>query len=157
MVTFIEARDELHRRLRAVADAFGTLYPDVQKPTVYAGFPVNEPPFYIAVDDAVDTATTDGKATNGHATYEFVVHVLCFARHASRETASNALLSYVDAVFGAVMADQRLKGAVDNSFPSVETAGTSADNSKYHMAAASVAVRCAVFAKCPQAFREVVA
>lgn len=156
MVTFKAAKDELHRRLQAVADSFETLYPDVQKPTVYAGFPVNEPPFYIAVDDAVDTATTDGKSTGGHATLEFVVHVMCFARHSSRETASNTLLSYVDAVFNAVLADQRLKGAVDNSFPSVEAAGTSADNSKYYMSAASVAVRCTVFARCPREFKEAV-
>lgn len=157
MVTFIAARDELHRRLDAVAASFGDLYPGAQAPKVYKGFPVNEPPFYIAVDDAVDTAATDGKATNGHGTLEFVVHVMCFARHAKRETAANTLLSYVDAVFSAVMADQRLKGSVDNSFPSVEAAGTSADNSKYYMAAASVAVRCSVFAKCPREFREVVA
>lgn len=157
MVTFQAAKDELHRRLEAVAASFGDLYPGVQVPNVYKGFPVNEPPFYIAVDDAVDTATTDGKATNGHGTLEFVVHVMCFARHANRETASNTLLTYVDAVFSAVMADQRLKGAVDNSFPSVEAAGTSADNSKYYMSAASVAVRCTVFAKCPREFKEVVA
>ena len=157
MVTFIAARDELFRRLQAVADSFGGLYPGVQAPAVYKGFPVNEPPFYIAVDDAVDTATADGKATNGHGTLEFVVHVMCFARHSSRETASNTLLTYVDAVFGSVMADQRLRGAVDNSFPSVEAAGTSADSSKYCMSAASVAVRCSVFAKCPREFKEVVA
>lgn len=157
MVTFQAAKDELHRRLEAVAASFDALYPGVQVPSVFKGFPVNEPPFYIAVDDAVDTATTEGKATNGHGTLEFVVHVMCFARHSNRETASNTLLSYVDAVFCSVMADQRLKGAVDSSFPSVEAAGTSADNSRYYMAAASVAVRCSVFAKCPREFREVVA
>lgn len=156
MVTFVEARDELNRRLAKVADGWGDLYPGVQAPAVFKGFPASEPPFYIAVDDVVTAASTDGKSTTGHATYEFTLRVLCFARHADRERASNAVMSYVDSVFGAVMADQRLGGAVDNSFPSVDSAGTSPDSSKYWMAAASVEVRCTVFAKCPREFREVV-
>lgn len=156
MVTFIAAKEELRRRMQAVVDKFPSLYPEVQAPTVYDGFPINEPPFYIAVDDAVDAATTDGKSTGGHATIEFTIHVLCFARHSSRAVASSTLLSYVDAVFNAVLADQRLGGAVDNGFPSIEAAGTSADSSKYYMAAASVAVRCAVFSRCPREFKEAI-
>ena len=157
MVTYQAARDELHRRLSAVVEAFGKLYPGVQAPTCFLGFPANEPPFYVAVDEIVDTATTTGKATTGHGTLEFALHVLCFARHSSRETAANTLLAYVDAVFNAVMADQRLKMTVDNSFPEVEQAGVSADSSKYCMAAAMVGVRCTVFAKCPDSFKEVIA
>lgn len=156
MVTFKAARDELYRRMAKVAEGFGELYPGVQAPKVFDGFPTSEPPFYIAVDSIVDTADMGGKAVPGAGQLDFTIHVLCFARHADLATASATLLAYVDAVFNAVMADQRLAMSVDNSFPSVEAAGTSPDSSKYHMAAASVGVQCSVFAKCPQKFREVV-
>ena len=156
MVTFLAARDELYRRMAKVGESFGELYPGVQEPKVYDGFPTSEPPFYIAVDSIVDTAAMGGQATNGAGQLDFTVHVMCFARHADRATAAGALLSYVDAVFNAVMADQRLARTVDISVPSIEAAGTSPDSSKYHMAAASVGVQCTVFSKCPQRFREVV-
>lgn len=156
MVTFKAARDELYRRMTKVAGAFADLYPGVQGPKVYDGFPSSEPPFYIAVDSIVDTASMGGQATNGAGQLDFTVHVLCFARHADQSTASATLLSYVDAVFKAVMADQRLAKSVDVAFPSIEAAGSAPDSSKYHMAAASVGVQCTVFSKCPQRFREVV-
>lgn len=156
MVTFLAARDEIYRRMSKVGEAFADLYPGVQEPKVYDGFPSSEPPFYIAVDSIVDTAAMGGKAVPGAGQLDFTIHVLCFARHADLATASATLLAYVDAVFNAVMADQRLAMSVDNSFPSVEAAGTSPDSSKYHMAAASVGVQCTVFSKCPQEFREVV-
>lgn len=60
MVTFKEARDELYRRMAKVAEGFADLYPGVQAPKVYDGFPTSEPPFYIAVDSIVDTATMGG-------------------------------------------------------------------------------------------------
>ena len=156
MVTFLAARDEIYRRMAKVGEAFADLYPGVQEPKVYDGFPTSEPPFYIAVDSIVDTAAMGGQATNGAGQLDFTVHVLCFARHADQSTASAALLSYVDAVFKAVMADQRLARSVDIAFPSIEAAGTAPDSSKYYMAAASVGVQCTVFSKCPQEFREVV-
>lgn len=156
MVTFLAARDELYRRMSKVAGAFADLYPGVQAPKVYDGFPSSEPPFYIAVDSIVDTASMGGQATNGAGQLDFTVHVLCFARHADQATAAETLLSYVDAVFNAVMADQRLAKSVDIAFPSIEAAGAAPDSSKYHMAAASVGVQCTVFSKCPQRFREVV-
>lgn len=156
MVTFLAARDEIYRRMAKVGEAFADLYPGVQEPKVYDGFPASEPPFYIAVDSIVDTASMGGQATTGAGQLEFTVHVLCFARHADQSTASATLLSYVDAVFKAVMADQRLARSVDIAFPSIESAGTAPDSSKYHMAAASVGVQCTVFSKCPQEFREVV-
>lgn len=156
MVTFKAARDELYRRMCKVAEAWGELYPGIQAPKVEDGFPTSETPFYIAVDSIVDTAEMSGRATVGAGNLEFTVHVMCFARHSSLETASTTLLAYEDAVFKAVMADQRLAGSVDNSFPAIEAAGTSPDSSKYHMAAASVGVSCTVFSKCPQEFREVV-
>lgn len=153
MVTFSEARDALHKRLEAVFAAH--LYA-VQEPKVYLGFPVNEPPFYVAVDEIADVAASSGAASMGHARIDFTLHVWCLARHADLKTASDTLLAYVDAVFKAVLADQRLNGTVDNSFPSIETAGTSADSSKRYTAAASVAVECSVFSQCPKELMEVV-
>lgn len=155
-MTFSAAQAEIFRRVGAVCASFGSLYPGVPEPRAFDGFPVNEPPFYIAVDDVVDTAEVSGGATTGAGRLEFTVHVMCFARHADRKTCSEALLCYVDAVFNAVMADQRLRMSVDTCFPTVEAAGVSADNSKRHMAAASVGVRCTVFSKCPERFLEVV-
>ena len=152
MVTFLAARDEIYRRMAKVGEAFADLYPGVQEPKVYDGFPTSEPPFYIAVDSIVDTAAMGGRATNGAGQLDFTVHVLCFARHANQSAASSAL----DAVFKAVMADQRLARSVDIALPSIEAAGTAPDSSKYYMAAASVGVQCTVFSKCPQEFREVV-
>lgn len=158
MVTFSEARDVLKNRLDAVfaSEAFGGLYPGVQVPKIYQGFPINEPPFYIAVDEIIDAAASSGAASMGHARVDFTLHVWCFARHTSQETAADTLLAYVDAVFKAVLADQRLNGTVDNSFPEIEAAGTSADGSKRYAAAASVAVSCHVFSQCPAELTEVV-
>lgn len=156
MVTFADAAAELYRRVDALCGAFGSLYPGVPAPKAFDGFPVNEPPFYIAVDDVIDTAEASGAATNGAGRLDFTVHVMCFARHSDRRVCSGALLSYVDAVFKAVMADQRLRMSVDTCFPSVEAAGISADNSKRYMAAASVGVRCTVFSKCPRQVMEVI-
>ena len=158
MVTFAQARDTIRDRLEAVfgSEAFAELYPGVQAPKVYQGFPVNEPPFYVAVDEIVDTAETTGSATMGHAQVDFVLHVWCLARHTSQAAAADTLLAYVDATFKAVLADQRLNMAVDNSFPEVEAAGTSADSSKRYIAAASIAVRCQVYSQCPASLMEVV-
>lgn len=157
MVSFMQARDVLKARLDAVFSvAFPQLYPAVQAPKVYQGFPTSEPPFYVAVDEIVDTAQSSGAASMGHARIDFTIHVWCFARHTSQEVAADTLLSYTDAVFKAVLADQRLNGAVDNCFPEIENAGTSADSSKRYVAAASVAVNCHVFSQCPAEIMEVV-
>ena len=158
MVTFAEARDQLHERVDRLfaSSAFMELYPGIQAPKVYKGFPVNEPPFYVAVDEIVDTAATSGAVSMGHAQLDFTVRVWCFARHTSQETAADTLLAYVDAVFKAVLADHTLGTTVDNSFPSIETAGTSADGSKRYLAAAAVAVQCSVFSKCPASIKEAI-
>ncbi|MDD7369719.1 MAG: hypothetical protein SOW20_04560 [Berryella intestinalis] len=138
------------------SETFASLYPDTQRPKVYLGFPTNEPPFYVAIDEVIDTAASSGAASMGHARIDFSVRVWCFARHAKQETASDTLLAYTDAVFKAVLADQRLNGAVDNSFPEIETAGTAADSSKRYTAAASIAVACHVYSQCPAELMEVV-
>ena len=157
MVTFAKARDVLKQRFDAVfsSGAFAALY-GVQAPKVYQGFPVTEPPFYVAVDEVVDTATTTGAVTMGHAQIDFTIHVWCFAQHVNQETAANTLLSYVDAIFKAVLADHRLNFTVDNSFPEIRSAGTSADSSKRYTAAASIDIRCSVFSQCPAELMEVV-
>lgn len=157
MVAFTAARDVLYKRLEAVfaSATFADLY-EVQAPKVYLGYPVNEPPFYCAVDEIVDTASTTGAASMGHARIDFKMHVWLFARHTSLETASNTLNAYVDAVFKSVLADQRLNYTVDNSFPEIEMAGTSADNSKRYIAAAAVGINCHVFSQCPAELLEVV-
>lgn len=155
-VAYQVARDALVSRLEAVFGAFGTLYPGVQEPKVYKGFPVDEPPFYVAVDEIVDTMETSGAASMGHARIDFTIHVWCFARHTKLETAADTLLAYVDAVFKSVLADQRLNGTIDNSFPSIESAGTAADSSKRYVAAAAISVQCHVFSQCPAELMEVV-
>lgn len=157
MVATVAARRELVRRLGRVAEAFGELYPGVRAPEVFDGFPATEPPFYLSVGSVVDSLTTQGGATVGAARVEFVVPVLCFARMADQQGASEALLTYADAVVNAVLADPQLARTVDNALPSVTTAGTAADSSRRYMSAASVDVRCMVFLQCPQRFREVVA
>ena len=140
-----------------VGDAFVALYPGVQQPKVFDGFPPKEPPFYIAVDSIIDTASVGGRATTGAGQLDFTIHVWCFARHSDQATAANTMHAYIESVFGAVMADQLLRLTVDSAMPAVEAAGISADSSKYYMAAASVGIRCSVFSKCPQRFREVIA
>lgn len=158
MVSFVPARDALMGRLEAVfGPAWEELAPGVQQPRTYLGFPPNEPPFYVAVDEIVDLASTGGAATMGHARIDFTLRVWCFARHSSLRVASDTLMAYVGAVFEAVLADQRLGFAVDNSFPRLESAGTSVDGSKYHVAAAAIAVECHVFSQCPADLMEVVA
>lgn len=158
VTTFSKTRDVIKHRLEAVfaEETLHQLYGDIQAPRVYQGFPTNEPPFYVAVDEIVDTASTNGAATMGHAKVDFTVHVWLFVRHVKLETAADTLLAYTDAVFKAVLADQRLNGTVDNSFPRIETAGTAADSSKYYQAAASIAVECSVFSQCPAELMEVV-
>lgn len=158
VIPAIAARDALKKRLEAVfsAEIMAEVYPDAKAPNVYLGFPANEPPYYVAVDEIVDAAQTSGAATMGHAQVGFTLNVWLFARHADLMTASNTLLCYIDAVFGAVLADQRIDFTVENAFPRVLTAGTAADSSKYYVAAASVAVECSIYSQCPQKLQEVV-
>ena len=159
MVTdFKRARNVLRRRLEEVFDpeAFRVLYPGAQPPRVFLGFPANEPPFYAAVDEVVEASATGGAVSMGHAQVEFTLRVWLCAQHTDLEAASDALLAYIDAVFGSVMADPQLCGSADNAFCSVETVGTAADSSRRYIAAASVAVQCAVYSACPASMRSAV-
>ncbi len=152
MVTeFIRARNVLKARLEAVFDPepFSILYPETEKPPkVFLGFPTTEPPFYAAVDEIVDVASTEGASTLGQCKVEFTVHVWLSAQHTDLTKASDALLCYIDALFGAIMADPQLNRTVENSFAQIESAGTAADSSKRYIAAALVGVQCEVWTGC---------
>lgn len=152
MVTdFIRARDVLVQRMRDVftPETFGVLYPETEKvPSVYLGFPTTEPPFYVAVDEIVDAAATSGAATMGRDRVDFTLHVWLSAQHTELARASDALLCYIDAVFGSIMADPQLCNTVENSFPQIESAGTAADSSKRYIAAALVGIECSVWTGC---------
>lgn len=147
------ARDVLRKRLEAVftPEVFGALYPGAKVPKVFLGFPVTEPPFYAAVDEIADAAETQGAVTMGHDEVGFTLRVWLCAQHTSLQTAADTLLAYEDAVFASVMADPQLCNAVDNSSPSIESAGTAADGSKRYIAAAAVAIRCTRYSACPAA------
>lgn len=152
MVTeFIRARNVLEKRLAAVFDneTFDVLYPEAeQAPKVFFGFPASEPPFYVAVDEIVDVATTAGGATMGRDEVRFTLHVWLSAQHTRLKAASDTLLCYIDAVFGSIMADPSLNGTVQNSFPKIEGAGTAADSSKRYIAAAVIGIDCQVWTGC---------
>lgn len=156
MVAAIQARDALHERLEALfaSEAFASLYPGAEVPKVYLGFPTSEPPFYVAVDEIVDTQTTSGAVSMGQVKLEFELGVWLSASHTKLETASNTLLSYMDAVIKAVAADHTLNMSVSNSFANVESAGTAATSSKQYIAAANMSVRCTVDTVCPKEIRE---
>lgn len=161
MVTdYAGARDALLARLEAIFEpaAFAALYPETDKaPRVFLGFPPTEPPFYAAVDEIVEAVATSGAVSMGHAQVDFTLHVWLCAQHTDLKAASDALLCYVDAVVGSVMADPQLCGTVDSAFPSVESSGTAADGSRRYIAAASVAVQCSVYSACPAQLAEAVA
>lgn len=159
MVTdWIAARDALKARLDAVfaPETFDGLYPGAKAPSVFLGFPVSEPPFYAAVDEVVEASQASGAASMGHAQITFTLHVWLCAQHTELKKAADTLLEYIDAVFGAVLADQRLCSTVDNAFPSIDAIGTGADSSRRYTAAASIAIECARASVCPAPLREVV-
>ena len=152
MVTnFIRARNVLERRLDAVfnPETFDVLYPEAeQAPKTFVGFPTSEPPFYAAVDEVIDTASTAGASTIGQDTVTFTINVWLCAQHTRLSVAADTLLCYIDALFASIMADPSLNGTVENSFPRLESSGTAADSSKRHIAAAVVAIECQVWTGC---------
>ena len=152
-----EARDVLHKRLEAVFNKENfAKFSDAQAPKVTLGFPVNEPPFYVAVDEIIDTANTDGAASMGHAEVSFNLNVWVCATHKDLKTAADAVIAYISTIFAAILADQQLNNTVDNAFPSLRDAGTGADNSKRYVAAATVVIACKVGSVCPAEIKEVV-
>lgn len=157
VIPAIEARDVLHKRLEAVfSEENLAKFCDAKAPKVSLGFPVNEPPFYVAVDEITDTASTDGAASMGHAEVSFNLNVWVCASHKELKTAADAVISYVSTIFAAVLADQQLNNTVDNAFPSLRDAGTGADSSKRYVAAATVVIACKVGSVCPAEIKEIV-
>ena len=156
LCSFIESRDVLKERIDTLFGSWDSLFPDVQCPKVYLGIPANEPPFYVAVDEVVDAATTEGGVTMAHDNLSWTLHVWAFSRHSSLEAASNTLLAYCYAIIGAVMADQTLCRTCDNCFAAIDSAGTAVDSSKYYQAAAVVSVQCTIFSVCPKEIRDIV-
>lgn len=157
VVPFIKARDVLYERLKTVfsSDVFVELY-GCEKPSVTRGFPLNEPHFYVAVDEIVDEPQTDGAVSMGHAGLTFNINVYLYAQHSDLIVAANTLMSYIHAVFLSVIADQRLNGTVDNAFPRVTTSGTAADSSKRYIAAAGLSIQCQIFSQCPAQIKELI-
>lgn len=155
---FIQARDVLHERLAAVfgSPAFQELYPDAMVPTVTFGFPVNEPPAFVAVDEIASDIAADGRVTMAHDEYGFALGVYAFAQNVDLKAAADSLMCYVDAVFGAILADHTLQGTVDNAIPRVVSEGTSADSSKRYIAAAQIQIECRRFSVCPAEIKEIV-
>lgn len=154
----IAALDALHARLSwfFASGAFSTLYPDaVQPPKVTQGFPTNEPPFYVAIDEIVTDVRLSGGSACGQAQIEFAVNVWACARHADLRKAANTAMSYADAVIACVLADQTLKGTVDLAVPNIENGGTAADGDRKYVAAEALCVNCKVWAACPEEVMEV--
>lgn len=150
-------RDVLYERLRAVfsSTAFRDLYA-VKEPAVSLGFPASEPPFYVAVDEICDTAQTSGATSTQCAGVSFTVHVWCFAEHRELKVAADTLMAYVDVVIASVVADHTLGMSVDNAMASILAAGTAANGSKRHSAAATVDITCETRSACPKEIKEVI-
>lgn len=153
---FIRSRDALHERLGAVIDEFYSLYPDVHPPKLFKGFPVGEPPFYIAVDEMVPSATSAGAASIGQDSITWTLGVWAFTKHANLITASDALLTYIDMIFSVVAADPTLGRCVDNAFPAIEVIGTSRESGNYYISAAQISIECTAEATCPPEIRQIV-
>lgn len=157
MIPAEAARDVLHERLEALfsRETFAQIS-DVQAPKVFLGFPVDEPQFYVAVDDLPDTATTTGAASMGHAEFTFSLTVYMCAIGPTRAKASGTVLSYMATVFAAVLADQQLNFTVENAFPRVKAAGSAPDSSKSYIAAIDLAIECSVGSVCPAKIKEII-
>jgi hypothetical protein len=151
MVEALRSRDILADRLRRCFESSDVLalYGDAMIPQVYVGFPENEPPAYIAVDEIADNIGTSGGASMGHQQINWSINLFLFAQHASRDKANATLMSYVDVVINTIMADPMLADTVDNSTVSMGAASTSADSSKYYIAAAQLIVNCTRYSACP--------
>lgn len=151
-----EARDVLYSRLTKVFGRFPDLHPDLKQPKVFKGFPVTEPPFYVAVDEIAEPVATTGAVTGGHDDVTFGLHVWLFAKHSDLEVASSCLLAYIETVIASVMADPQLCRTVDNAVSAVDSAGTAAESDNRYIAAASITVECRRFSYCPREIREIV-
>ena len=153
-----EAKEAVGRRMEAVfsPDVLGLLYPGVKVPETSEGFPVNEPPFYVAWDEIADAGSVSGAVTMGHPEVSFDLHVWLFAQHREKRVAANTAIAYADVALAALAADQTLNRTVDTAVPSITNAGTAADSSKRYMASVEIAVSCSVASACPAEIKEAV-
>ena len=153
------ARDALERRLESFfgCDAFPSLFPAaVKAPAVSVGFPVNEPPFYVAVDEIVDDLQPGKGATCGQVAVKFRITVYACARNSDLLKAADTAASYAHAAIMCVLADQTLGGSVDHAVPSIAGGGTAADGDRKYIATEVVSVECDAWAVCPQEVRDAV-
>lgn len=158
MVDVISPRNALYARIKGLfeEEVFSGICPSTKAPKVYLGFPTNEPPVYVAVDEVADSIQTSGSASMGHAEFSFDLHLWLYAQHTKLETSANMLLSYIGTVFAGILADPQLNGTVDNAFPRVDEIGTAAVEGRRYVSACVVSISCKVSSVCPNQIKEVV-
>ncbi len=151
------ARDVLEARLRHVLspEVLGR-FSSAQAPKVVLGFPTDEPPFYVAVDEVPEGIEASGGATVGHLGMSFPLRVWLFASHRRLKTASDALIDYATVAMASVLADQQLDGTVDKAVPSLSGTATGADSSRRYIAAGTLTIQCTVSSVCPAEIKEAV-
>lgn len=158
MIPQVAAIDALYKRVSGffASDAFRAIYPDaVAAPVVTKGFPKNEQPFYVAVDEIVTDVQPGKGASMGQAEMEFAANVWVCARHSDLVKAANTAMSYADAVIACVLADQTMKGTVDHAVPSITGGGTAADGDRKYLATEALTISFKCWAVCPHEVREV--
>lgn len=158
MVDIKAARDNLHARIKAVfsESCFGALFPDDALPEVFLGFPVNEPPFYIAVDEIPEGTASGSAVSMGHGEVTFDLNIWLCATSSKLLIVADSLIDYQTAIIDAIMADQTLGRIVDSAFPRVTNTGTAANSSKRYTGAANIAVSCTKYSNCPNQIKEIV-
>lgn len=156
MVDIKAARNNLYERTKAVFsdECFGSLFPGMTVPDVFLGFPVNEPPFYIAVDEIPEGITADPAASMGHAEVTFELGIWLCTSNRDLLTVADSLIDYECTIIDAICADQTLGRTVDNAFPRVSDTGTAANSSKRYIGAANITVTCSKFSNCPNQIKE---
>lgn len=153
----VAARNAIKSRIEKFfgCASFSTIFPEAAKaPRVSIGFPTNEPPFYVAVDEIVDDLQPGKGSSCGQIAIKFRVSVYACARHVDLIKAADTAGSYAFAVVMCVLADQTLDGAVDLAVPSISGGGTAADSDRKYLATAVVSIECDAWAVCPQEIRE---
>lgn len=158
MVDIKAARNNLYERMKAVFsdECFGSLFPGSTVPDVFLGFPVNEPPFYIAVDEIPEGVSNDASVSMGHSEATFDLNIWLCSTHRNLLTVADSLIDYECTIIDAICADQTLGRTVDIAFPRVSDTGTAANPSKRYIGAANITVTCSKFSNCPNQIKEIV-
>lgn len=158
MVDIKAARNNLHERVKAVFsdECFGALFPGMTIPDVFLGFPVNEPPFYVAIDEIPENTSAGAAVSMGHSEITFDLGIWICASNRELLTVADSLIDYEGVIIDAICADQTLGRTVDNAFPRVTNTGTAANSSKRYIGAANITVACSKFSNCPNQIKEIV-